>query len=162
MDKVTYSPQITEGNNDLTPPPATPHPVLRRSTVVLTYPFVSPTTTLTIRTPDLGDKKELTYDRIYFESRGLTPHVYRDSNWQKRKILSLSFRALTKTQAADFEAFLKQSLGKVIGYLDYNSWQWSGVIVDPNQAIQEVFGTDCYYAISLTFRGQVESYPEIE
>lgn len=145
-----YLPQISPGNNQLTPPPATLDEIVRSSVVT----FSTDTLTLELPSPQLGDQDTLDYDRIYRESRGLEVNMYRESFWQQRNILELNFVALTTEQIDALLIFLQATLGKQVTYVDYNTWEWLGIIVNPFNAVQTIRGNNCYHNFTLSFRGE--------
>src|SRR5574340_265827 len=67
------------------------------SGVTLSYPPTSPTTTVTLRGPELGNKESLEYQRINRESRGGSLIIFADPMWPKIKKLGLSFTGLSET-----------------------------------------------------------------
>ncbi len=116
------------------------------------YPYTSPTLTLTIRSPDLGDEQSLILKRVNNTSRGGTQNYYRDAEWPKAEIMSIGFSGLDDADSDALFEFLTTSLGKEIGLLDWLSVQWRGVITDPSGALVED-GIQCSDRMSLTFRG---------
>lgn len=153
MNKCTYSPQISPGNSELTAPPASlPVVLVSRDTIVLTYPYVSPTLTVEIRNPELNDKEAHQFKRIVSVTRGNKLIVKRNQNWPRSTRLSYNFIALSKEQAYDILDFIKESLGKEIGLLDYESKQWKGIIISPNEPITQE-GPGCMYSAKFDFQG---------
>lgn len=133
-------------------PPSITVPVLGDGTLTLTYPFVTPTSTIILRNPDFGNSERLEFNRVQRETRGGTLVLFADRKWPKQQVLSLDISALSETQAQDFLDFIAESLGKEIGLLDYENRQWKGIIVNPDAALTDG-GLDCTYASSLQFEG---------
>lgn len=135
-------------------PPETTAPVLSRTQLTLTYPFVSPTLTLVLRNPEFGDRDRLNFNRINRMTRGGTLIVYADPKWPKTQTLVLQVDALSQQQAQDFKAFLIASLGKEIGLLDWEGRQWKGIIVTPDARITHVGKHD--RSIAFEFQGTIQ------
>lgn len=150
MTVCGYTPQITSGGSGITPPPETLDTITRSETVSFTYEAL----TIELPAPQFGDQDQLEFDRVFRESRGLSLSVYRAPTWQKRNLLDLHFQALTDEEITDLFIFLQETLGKKITYVDYNSWEWEGVIVNPFNAVQVIRGSGCFNNFSLTFRGE--------
>lgn len=108
-----------------------PAPTLGHATLTLTYPFVSPTSTLVLRNPEFNNKRVFTVTRINRQTRGGTLVIFSDPIWLKRETLQLEVANLKASQAADMLLFLRASLGKQIGLLDHENRQWRGIILNP-------------------------------
>jgi len=129
-----------------------------RETTRFTYPYVTPTQTLELRNPTLGNAEMLSYNRINRKSRGGTLQVYRDANWPSAKRLKMSFEALTIEQRKSLLKFLEDSLGEEIGILDHESRQWRGIILTPAAQIAESkYGgpLSAGHSASLEFQGEL-------
>lgn len=148
-----YSPQINPGS-DLTPPPSTLLTLTPRSTTVLTYPYVSPTTTLTLRNPELSNTDTFQMRRIVNKTRGNTVRWLRNQDWPQGVVRKMTFVGLSRTQSDAFQAFIYASVGKLIGLLDYESLQWQGIITNPEEPVSELT-RDCGYTISIMFEGSI-------
>ncbi len=130
----SYSPFVGEGP----PAPSTTSPVLtRRSTIILTYPYVTPTLTLELRNPDFDTIEQFEYRRIHRRSRGATLQVFRDPIWPEAERTIISFSALKQEEITNLFVFLQASLGQEIGYLDFESRQWRGIILTPAAQVAE-------------------------
>lgn len=126
--------------------------LIRRSSIVLTYPVSSPTTTLTLRTPKIGDVESLSINRIIRETRGGSLRIYRRANLPVLTTLKFTIDFLSREQANNYLTFLEQTAGKEIGLLDYNSQQWIGVITTPDEG----FATPQNKNKSITFEFEGE------
>lgn len=147
-----YHPFVGTTNNPNDPtPPSTTVPVLGTATLTLTYPFVSPTTTLILRNPEFANADALSFSRINRQSRGGTAILFADRKWPKQQVLNMDIRALTQTQAEDFLDFVTQSLGQEIGLLDHENRQWRGIL-DPSAALNDA-GLECNYSTHIQFEG---------
>ncbi len=154
MAFCTYSPQISPGNDSLTPPPSVGPVLIRSPTITFTYPYDTPTTTLELRSPDVGDNESLTFYRISRETRGSSLNVYNDPTWPKVHVLSFTVTGLTQDEITGLQTFIKESLGKEVGYLDYQSIQWKGLIMNPDTVIKNN-KRNCDFGAQFSFRGEV-------
>lgn len=143
-----YDPQV--GSNGI----STIAPVFGTAKLTLTYPFVTPTTTLVLRNPNFGNTEKREFSRINRESRGGTLLIFRDTKWPEREVLQVTIDALTETQKDNLIQFFKDSLGKEIGLLDDENKQWKGIIIDPDAEITHV-GV-CNYSVTFQFEGEVQ------
>lgn len=151
-----YAPQV---NPNVTiegiTPPDTNEPTLSLvNYIILTHPFVSPTTTLQIRNPKIGNTIRLVMNRISRESRGRTIHCYRDPDWPQYDEHSYEFEALTEEDKDAILEFYDVSLGTEIGLLDYESRQWRGYIIEPNRELSQT-GLGCQYNAQILFQGEL-------
>ena len=154
MNICTYSPQISPGNPNITPPSASGPTLVQVDNVVLTYPFVSPTMTVTLPTPEFNNRQVLRIERVTRETRGRTLRTFRYDIWPKIHRLAVSFLGLSPDQLDDFRALVKASVGKEIGYLDYESRQWKGIIINPDTAMSQE-GPNCADAVRFDFEGEL-------
>lgn len=146
-----YSPFIgASTDSSYTPPSLTP-PTIGSHKLTLTYPYVSPTTTLVLRNPQFGDKDRLNFNRINRSTRGGTLIVFADPKWPKTQALAVQVDGLTQAQASDMIAFLRQSLGQEIGLLDWENRQWRGVITTPDAQVTHVNKND--RSVAFEFQG---------
>ena len=154
MIKCTYSPQISPGNSDLTPIPASGPTLTHRATVEFTYPYVSPSITMEIRNPELGNSLALQLKRIVNTSRGNKVDIYRPQNWPKATILDFEIVGLSWDDVLNLRDFITNSLGKEIGYLDYESQQYRGFITTPGDPVRQT-GPGCGFVAHFTFEGEL-------
>lgn len=149
----SYRPFIgADGDPDF-PPPTTVEPVLGRTNLTLTYPYVTPTMTVELRNPDFGNKDRLNFNRINRQTRGGTLIVFSDPKWPKSQTLSLQVSGLKAQQCDDLLQFIAASLGKEIGLLDYENRQWRGIIANPDSPITHVNRTD--RSVTIEFQGEL-------
>ena len=148
-----YQPQLgftTDTSVDLPSPSA---PALSGDTLTLTYPFLSPTTTVVLRNPEFNNKDSLTFTRINRVTRGGTLVVYADPIWPKVQKLSVEVHSLRSSQADALLNFFDQSLGKEIGLLDHEGRQWRGIITNPDSPVVNPGRSD--YSTSFEFEGKL-------
>lgn len=150
---VTYHPFVGATSEVGYTPPSTTAPVLSDGTLTLTYPYVSPTSTLVLRNPEYGNQDRLNFNRVNRETRGGTLVVFADPNWPKSQIITVQIDRLKQTQVNELFEFLGDSLGKQIGLLDWEGRQWQGVILTPDATVTHVSRTD--RSVSFDFRGQL-------
>lgn len=133
----TYDPIV--GDNTIpeapTPPSATAPTLTPSSTVTLFYPTTSPTLTVQIRAPEIGDRDRLQALRINRESRGGTLQVFADTTWPEIQILSLQFTGLTEAEASSIQSFFQQTLGLEVGFTDWEGRTWHGIITTPDEPL---------------------------
>lgn len=129
-------------------------PVLGSGTLTLTYPYTSPTLTLTLKNPEFGDQNVLDFAKIDRKTRGGTRKIFADNDWSEAQTLQLTVSNLSacKVPVADIVNFLNTSLGKEVGLLDWHGRQWRGVISVPDTDItQEASGT----RVVITYDGEL-------
>lgn len=148
----TYAPAIGSAVTGYTPPSATP-PTLGAGTLTLTYPYVSPTTTLVLRNPDWGNEDKRTYTRLNQTTRGGTLTVFADPQWPKFKTLTVQLTAITDDMRTALLQFLQDSIGQIIGLLDWEGRQWSGLITNPDTAVTQA--GQCNHGVSIEFEGDL-------
>jgi len=154
MDLKHYNPQISPGNNNLTPPPSIIPSLIRRNTVILTYPYTSPTLTLELRSPEFQNKEAVQLRRVNRRTRNNDMLIFNDRDWPQNHILNFVIGALPYAKVLEVLAFVDASLGVDIGYLDYESQQWKGIILNPDSVVTDV-GKQCNYTAEFTFQGEV-------
>jgi hypothetical protein len=105
------------------------------SGVTLFYPWVSPTSTVSLRGPDLGNRNRLEFQRIKRETRGGTLIVWSDPIWPKNERLVLSFSGLTEVEGQALLAFIYTTLGQEIGLIDWEGNWWRVITMTPNETL---------------------------
>ena len=114
-------------------------PAMERKTDVVFYtpigPFCTATDSLTLRTPNFGDRDRNKLARINRESRGGSLTVFRDPKWPKERTLVMDFSGIKDSEVDDVIAFLENTLGQQISFRDWNSRVWTGFITNPDSAI---------------------------
>lgn len=149
-----YAPFIGANGDggETTPPSATP-PTLGTATLTLTWPFMTPTTTLVLRNPEFGDTHDFAFSRIVRETRGGSLEVFADPDWSKTQVLNLTVEGLTEDETNDFLDFLGDSLGQEIGLLDWYNRQWRGIITTPDAEVTDA--GNCRKSITFEFEGEL-------
>jgi len=136
----------------ITAPPLSA-PVLSHSkTITLTWPYVSPSVSLTIRAPEFGNVDEVHQKRVLRQSRGGDLIAYRDPAWSKFRRLNYTIAGLSISDAQLLQAFFLDSLGTEMGLLDFESRQWRGYVIAPESEIVQK-GVDCQWEGKINFEG---------
>ena len=147
LDSTIHREYRPSGNSDI---PVT-QPVLSCANVItFEFPPISPSVTLTLKRPTLGDRHGYFAQRIVRPSRGGTLRVGTYSDWPKFDTLNLQFVALSKADKDAILSLFGTSLGKSVKYTDYESREWEGVISDP-QVVENHL--TCGFDVSLQFEG---------
>jgi hypothetical protein len=137
-------------------PPATLvwSPVAGVAAGTLVYPAAPPYTDwLTLRSPDLGNKDRLQFNRVSRETRGGTLIVFADPLWPKVQAQVLTFSGLNETEARGLLDFMTTHLGLEIGYVDWEQRYWTGVITNTTEPMTQD-GRGMYTA-SFEFEGEL-------
>jgi hypothetical protein len=108
---------------------------VRQTEIILTYPFGSPTHTVTLRPPDFGNIERLGFTRILRKTRGGAIKSFYDEDWPKEDILTFNITGISQDEKDDLVLFLAASLGKEIGLVDHEGFTWLGIILNPNAPI---------------------------
>jgi len=120
----------------------------------LVYPATGPVTdSVTLRSPNFGNKDRLSFNRVLRETRGGTLIVFADSIWPKVQTLVLNFSGLRTDQAQQLLAFLDTHLGEEVGVYDWEHRYWTGVITTPTDPVVQD-GRDSFSA-SFEFEGEL-------
>lgn len=149
-----YTPFIGSSGDTSFPEVSATPPTLGSGVFTLTYPRVSPTTTLVLKNPTFGNTDTLRFAKIDRRTRGGDRKIFSDLDWSETQTLELTIENLCATEVTIDEllAFLNASLGKLIGLLDWENRQWEGVIVAPET---EVIPTVSGHRIRIVFEGEL-------
>lgn len=115
--------------------------------VVFTYNGVNHT----FRNPQMGNGDELSFQRINRRSRGGDLILFRDADWPKTEVLSLTFSFAEEADARLLINFIRATIGKFINYRDHENRLWTGVIQNPDAEITQA-GISTYQ-IQISFEG---------
>jgi len=152
-----YHPFVGAGAPDApTPPPVElegPRPGVT-APFQLVYPATGTVTdSVTIRSPEFGNKDRLGFNRVLRETRGGTLVVFADPMWPKTQTLVLNFSGLTSDQAQQLLAFLDAHLGEEVGVYDWEHRYWTGVITTPTDPV--VQDSKDRFSASFEFEGEL-------
>jgi hypothetical protein len=152
-----FDPMIGYDDCEGTPtPPAGVAPTLGDASLTLTYPFVTPTVTVTLPNADWGDRDRQEFQRVHRNLRGGAVVIFAEDGWPEQRVLTLDIDGMDETQAGDLLDFLLTSLGAEIGLLDHENRQWRGILLNPEAEITQTQREgSCEYAVSLEFEGEL-------
>lgn len=89
------------------------------------------------RQPTMGNRDDISFQRINRRSRGGDVIIFRDDDWPKTETLALTFDFDQEVDKNRLLYLLKISLGEELTYLDHENKLWSGVIQNPDtEAVQ--------------------------
>jgi hypothetical protein len=118
--------------------------------VTLTYPYGSPTVTIYLPNPILGDTDQITQSANF--GMAMSGRVYSYIMVGMTEKLLLDFTNLNFTEAALLKDFIYRAIGGDSGYLDQDSIQWRGVFI--NDPFEEVGTRRSYLSSTLEFEGE--------
>ena len=152
-----YAPLIGESGDDTYEAIAATGPALTDgNTLTLTYPFTSPTLTLILENPDFGNTDAFNFTRIDRKTRGGDRKLLTDGKWATWERLEVQITGIDcNATLAEIITFLNTSLGKEIGFADWEGRTWKGVIVAPDTNIIE---QQTGRALQLVFEGEVTTF----
>jgi hypothetical protein len=158
-NRYQYTPFVGESTDPNAPSPPSPTLSGPMDGILAPFQLVYPAegavqASVTLRTPEFGNKDRLQFNRINRETRGGTLVIYADPIWPKPQTLVLTFSALLQQQAWDLLTFLEDHLGQEIGLIDHEHRYWRGVITNPDEAVVHD-GPDRYTA-SIEFEGELD------
>ncbi len=154
-----YSPFVGDSSdpNAPSPPPATVNGPMAGIQVPfqLVYPSIgSVTDSVALKTPNLGNKDRLSFQRVLRETRGGTLIVYADPIWPKIQTLVLTFSGLLRVESQELLTFIDDHLGQEIGLIDWEHRYWRGVITTPDEpAIEDRFDS---FTVNFEFEGELD------
>lgn len=155
-----YSPFVGDSSdsNAPDPPPATiDGPMVGISVPFqLVYPSIGVVTdSVSLKTPNLGNKDRSSFQRVLRETRGGTLIVYADPIWPKTQTLAITFSGLLRVEAQELLTFVDTYLGQEIGLIDWEHRYWRGVIKTPDEpAIEDKFDS---FTVNMEFEGELDS-----
>ena len=102
-------------------------------TVVLQYPPTSPTDTLTLPDPDLGNTRGINTRVRHMVAMNGAVRTYKST--PVLEILTFNFSNLTPTQTSALITFIETSIGSMIALTDWDSVTWRGQLITDPQLI---------------------------
>lgn len=118
--------------------------------VTFTYPYTTPTITINLPNPNLGDSTQ--YENQVIFGIAASGRVYSYIKTPTLNRLLLTFTKLNFTQMNDLKNLLYSSANDEFGYLDHESIQWKGNCL--NDPFEEK-GLKNFQAITLEFMGVI-------
>jgi len=83
------------------------------------------------RRPILGNKDDLSFQRVNSRTRGGDVIIYRDNEWPKTETLTMTFDFDQESDYRRLLEFIRFTLGTIIRYRDHENKLWEGVITNP-------------------------------
>jgi hypothetical protein len=151
----TFSPLIGVSDDETFDDMLITQPTLTEGdTLTLTYPYDSPTLTLVLQNPDFGNTDTFSFTRIDRKTRGGDSKQFSDPKWAKWERLELSVEGIDPcvTTLQEIADFLNASLGKNIGFADWEGRKWRGVIIAPDTTLGE---KQIGLAVKIAFEGEL-------
>jgi hypothetical protein len=121
--------------------------------ITLSYPYISPTTTITLPNPLFENSEVLNQKRIVRRTRGLVSKVFRDSIWSEYTTLYYICQACSLTQRDDYLTFVSTAFGKEVKLIDYEVRTWKGILIPAEITEQH---RSCGYVIQFEFQGAIQ------
>lgn len=118
----------------------------------LSYPVVSPTSTVILRNPKFGNRRVFDASTKIKRTANGYLRVTRKSTWPKIERFMYSFEALTETQRDEFLAFFELTAGVNIKVVDHEACEWEGIIEEKAIKTKQT-GRGCQFTLDFTFRG---------
>lgn len=104
------------------------------------------------RKPEFDDTYTYDLTKINRRSRGGDLIIGRDPIWPATKTLNLRWTYLSQADVDWLLNFMKLTLGKRCRYLNYDNVQWSGFIMNPQTAAQQIGRGN--HAVTIEFEGE--------
>jgi hypothetical protein len=118
--------------------------------VTLTYPYTSPSITLVLPNPILGNADQIEEPFTLDWSASGRVYTYLKSTGDRK--LLLTFKDLTFTERANLKLFLYDAINNTSGYLDNLNVQWQGIFI--NDPFEQSNTHRSYGDITLEFKGR--------
>ncbi len=112
--------------------------LIKKSDVFFFYPsgpICDATNSITLRTPNFGDRDRNQYNRINRESRGGSLQIFRDQKWPSQRVLVMDFSGVKDSEIDGILIFLETTLGQKVGFRDWQGRVWMGIITTPDATI---------------------------
>lgn len=119
----------------------------------ISFSCAYPAITLDLKNPQWGNKVTVSPARVLNVSRGGTANVYRNAMWAKRLTFDISilFVACDLVKREEILFFLAVTAGREVTYTDYDSREWTGVILTPDaEVVQPSRGM---FQVDFAFKG---------
>jgi hypothetical protein len=109
--------------------------------ITLSYPYTSPTISVVLRNPNIGDIQRLDQNNLIRRSTG--GQLQQAGLWLGSTSLSLTFSEISATKKAELIVLFAASRGKIIKYIDYESVTWMGIITTEDIIFKTIPGLIC-------------------
>lgn len=127
--------------------------LIQKSTIELSYPYTTPTVSVTLPAPLLENSEALNQKRIYRRTSGLIGKIFRDPIWTQHTTLYYICQACSQTQRDDYLTFVAAALGDEVKLVDYETRTWKGILF-PAEITQQ--HRTCGFVIQFEFQGAVQ------
>jgi len=122
------------------------------------HPYATPTLTLELRNPELGDSEAIDVKTQFKIAMNGDIHSHRRTPENHR--LLLSFTAITKALYEDMITFIETSVGDEVRYTDYNSDVWRGyILTNPleGSTVRKIVDGTCIetYTFTIEYQGYI-------
>lgn len=84
------------------------------------------------RRPRIGNKDDISFQRVNRKTRGGDLILFRDDQWPKTEVLDLTFDFDTDVEGHRLLQFIRATTGTNIYYRDHENRLWYGVIQNPD------------------------------
>ena len=118
--------------------------------ITLRYPYTSPTITLQLPNPILGNATQLEEPFTLDYSGSGRIYTYKKATGGYK--LLLTFRNLSFTLRANLKLFLYTAVNDLSGYLDHQGVQWKGIFI--NDPFEQSNTHRSFGDITLEFKGR--------
>jgi hypothetical protein len=123
----------------------------RQSSITLQYPYLSPTSTLTLKNPILESTYSQYVKHLYKKTRGLTPKMYRDNQWPEFIKLFVITQGATVSHVNTYHNLILATAGKELKYTDQDGLIYK-VFLFPGEVTQQY--RSCGYVIKFELEGE--------
>lgn len=118
--------------------------------VTFTYPYVTPTITVQVPSPNLGDAQQDEHQADF--GIAMSARVYSYIQTPKRRRLLLTFSKLSLTKMTDLKNLIYHAASGEMGYLDHEGRQWRGYAM--NDPFEDRAGKNSQ-VITIEFEGTI-------
>lgn len=147
-----YAPYIGSSGDTSYPEVSTTPPTLGTGVFTLTYPRVTPTSTLVLKSPVFGNTDTLRFTKLDRRTRGGDRKIFSDLDWGQTQSFELVVENICSPVIDDILDFLNASVGKEIGLQDWENRDWAGVIFAPDtEVIPQIGG----WSVRIVFEGEL-------
>ena len=123
---------------------------------VMSYPVVTPTDTVTLNNPNLGNTIRLNTNSVTRKTLARETRAYKDSGWPNHITQLYNFSSIRNIDSSStlytLREFLETTAGLQIKIVDHNGDTWHGYITSPINEIVTIHD-DCSFDIGFEFIG---------
>jgi hypothetical protein len=114
---------------------------------ILQHPVDTPTLTLTLPSPDLGDVERIPYSNLFGENRTNAQLNVYDAGHPTPKTLDWTIKGFNLVTRDALREFLETTLGDRIKVTDYNSNVFNAIIVSKD-VDERTIRDECFYSVT--------------